>query len=97
MTLRDDLIVAKALIDTPEKWCKGIHAGQNCAMWALAEAAPMANYRWIEAAEALRKAAPRRPHGDYGCPVVAFNDAPTTTHADVMALFDRAIAAAEAS
>jgi hypothetical protein len=26
-----------------------------------------------------------------------FNDAPTTTHADIMALFDRAIAAEEAS
>jgi hypothetical protein len=29
-------------------------------------------------------------------PLVAFNDRDTTTHADVLALFDRAIASAEA-
>jgi hypothetical protein len=30
-----------------------------------------------------------------GRPVYAFNDHPDTTHADIMALFDRAIAAQE--
>lgn len=34
---------------------------------------------------------------DWGDSLGAFNDAPTTTQADVVALFDRAIAAAEAA
>jgi len=95
MGLKDDLIAAKALISTPDKWCKGIDSGKNCVMWAVGRATGTMtgnNNRWHEAEHALRKALP----GHYGGhPVVTFNDLPETTHADIMALFDRAIAAQE--
>ena len=46
-----------------------------------------------DALMALRKVLPR---GKWGRDVSHFNDAPSTTQADVLALFDRAIAAEEA-
>jgi hypothetical protein len=91
-TLKDDLIAARALIDAPEKWCKGIKSGCNCAMYAIAA---ISLTRWPDNSAALRRAVPRSFKRDgLGDLVVAFNDAPDTSHADVMALFDRAIAAA---
>lgn len=43
-------------------------------------------------------ALPSRPYADSsGYAVGSYNDAGDTTHADIMALFDRAIAAAERS
>lgn len=90
VTTRDDLIAAKALIDTPEKWCKGAFRdrhGRICAITAISSAA-ISNYREMRGALFDQIIQPRRkPIG-----VGAFNDLPTTTHADVMALFDRALA-----
>jgi hypothetical protein len=89
------LRVAKARIDTPGKWCK--HQGDNgrgalCAFGAI-WGMPVAVLR------ALRAEVNRTIGGtcdsDY-VSLASFNDAPTTTHADIMALFDRAIAAEEA-
>ena len=103
MTLTSDLIAAKALIDTPEKWRKGDYGSLGNCMCALG-ACRAAIYGTTEhlrgrywrgdengLAEALRAALPD-PWSFSG--VSDFNDAPETTHADVMALFDRAIAAA---
>lgn len=99
-TLRDDLIAAKALIDTPEKWGKGAYIpreGCYCALGAVAKVAdhdPEAAWsddRVKGLWDALAAALP----GSRDVPT--FNDRPTTTHADIMALFDRAIASAESS
>lgn len=101
MSVRDDLIAAKALIDTPEKWCKNKPAwnGQKCAEAAVATATAGHDYR--PSLAALCKALPPAFMGA-GNAVYAFtngaisrfNDSPSTSHADIMALFDRAIAAA---
>lgn len=92
MTLRNDLIAARALIDTPEKWCKGIHPTRKCAMYAV-EAVTGNGDRFAACGDALGNAIPTSKLKDCGHSVVLFNDAPFTTHADIMALFDRAITA----
>lgn len=99
--LADDLRAAKALIDTPEKWVKGVDftRTRRCAMAAIIDALgqPMGGYRFSECDRALCKALTiRKRRGSYPHPVVAFNDDLDTSHADILALFDRAIAAAEA-
>lgn len=90
MSLKDDLIAAKALIDTPEKWRKGSFgwAGCYCAAGALRLVLGQ-NFEVSEAWGALWGALPPGERG-----VVSFNDDPSTTHADIMALFNRAIEAA---
>jgi hypothetical protein len=93
-TVKENLIAAKALIDTPEKWGKGGYrdpfTGRLCAYGALgvAERGDARNYSEALAYR-LRVAVPDRFHGR----VAEYNDHPDTTHADIMALFDRAIAA----
>ncbi len=94
MTLTDDLIAARGLIDTPEKWGKGDGAFTSppapllCAVGACAEARRRANRPFFfELTRALIEHVPE------GMSVFAYNDAPSTTHADVLALFDRAISA----
>lgn len=94
MTVRQDLEAAKALIDTPRKWCKGhYHTGgfhgydQHCMIGAVL--ASDVNFASRDATrEALVKALPaaerKLPHA-----LATFND--NHTHADIMALFDRAI------
>lgn len=94
-TLRDDLVAAKALIDTPEKWIKGTFASKGCwcAMGAVisvvCDDGRYAFEREVAAVRALAEEVPDR----FGRNVPFYNDAKTTTHADIMALFDRAIAA----
>lgn len=88
-----DLVAAKALIDTPEKWWKGSYhndAGDCfCAMGAVlhvTDCNPFSS-RVRACRELLEAAVPimtRQPVGLY-------NDEFSTTHADIMALFDRAI------
>jgi hypothetical protein len=85
VTTKEILEAAKARIDTPEKWCQGILSldGRRCAMAAFEgwETGTVPLY------DLLAKDA------SYGTPsLVEFND--THTHAEVMALFDRAIAEA---
>lgn len=108
MTVKDDLIAAKALIDTPEKWrqdSETLYSG-CCAVIAtnrVAGSMDEAKKRglWLALYNELPKPFKERPaiRGDMdwsGVMVGDFNDADSTTHADIMALFDRAIAAAEA-
>lgn len=94
-TVKDNLIAAKALIDTPAKWIKGTSEldGCFCAIGALNRISPpLGHYDDLTppdpAYEALVSALP-----DGECFVARFNDEPATTHADIMDLFDRAIAA----
>lgn len=94
-TVKDNLIAARALIDTPEKWIRDRieNAGCFCAMGAIAEATrTQRGGVWTsETAEyaALRDALPEG--GTRSVPT--YNDNRSTTHADIMALFDRAIEA----
>ena len=101
MALRDDLIAAKKLIEHPENWMQGDYTNWYGCLCALG-ACRLALYGSVERkgrahngdenplAFALKESLPA---GDWRT-VDEFNDHPDTTHADVMALFDRAIAAA---
>lgn len=90
-TVRENLIAARALIDTPEKWGKGDYQprpGCFCSIGAIDAACGRMSEN-AEAIDALRAALPERFERDG---VVAFNDDDSTEHTDIMALFDRAIA-----
>ncbi|WP_156458092.1 DUF6197 family protein [Devosia epidermidihirudinis] len=83
-TVRENLIAARALIDTPEKWRHGSELAttrRRTILSALDEVtSDQATF------EALTAQSPRGG-------LVFFNKAPGTTHSDIMALFDRAIGA----
>jgi hypothetical protein len=99
MTLQSDLIAAKALIDTPEKWGRGAGTwkGTLCALEALRQATHhTGGMSQMPGWRALRDALPDESHFKQQSYVGGYNDDPATTHADIMALFDRAINAAGA-
>ena len=101
------LITARALINTPERWVKGRKPGCWCAMDAII-VAPC--YVRPHEAMALMRAIPSLAASvacnaalkalkcaiGNGHEIVSWNDAPERTHAEVMAAFDRAIAAEQA-
>lgn len=92
-SVKENLIAAKALIDTPEKWLKGKLANADgcfCAAGALKYAA---GYGAGEVWDSPEYRAVRGGIPDTKQEIPSFNDRPSTTHADIMALFDRAIAA----
>lgn len=95
-TVKENLIAAKALIDTPQKWKKNGWGsnGCYCALGALMRASNAHVLRIVDRSnpdtKALLSAVPEPFES-----VVAYNDHSSTTHADIMALFDRAIAAAD--
>jgi len=101
MGVKENLIAARALIDTPEKWIKGKASNEVdtcfCSYGAILHRAYTLPCRHEEREKqfdamdlALVRATPKGAGG-----YIHFNDHPDTTHADVMALFDRAIAAVE--
>jgi hypothetical protein len=92
-TVRQNLIAAKALIDTPEKWVKGaLKTGDClCAMGAVHAVLPKNYHGLISDTAQFRALQSALPDG-FRWSVPSFNDDPSTTHADIMALFDRAIA-----
>lgn len=97
--LADDLRAAKALIDTPEKWGKGDglrgpSKPKRCAIHAVAHGVDLG--REDAMVDALTAALPEGWQGGL-LPIAEYNDDPSTTHADVLALFDRAIATAESA
>jgi hypothetical protein len=96
MTTVDVLRDARALIDTPEKWCKGImrSGGRRCAVGAVSDATGGEMHMRESEANAAFGALARAAGGRR---IYLLNDDPKTTHADVIAAFDRAIAAEEAS
>jgi hypothetical protein len=105
MSLKDELIAARALIDTPEYWCQrapGIMRNGHpayCAYIAIADAAEWGSR--VEAREAFARALPlwwrvySALHGiSVDQSVIWFNDRKRTTHNHIMRAFDRAIEAA---
>lgn len=106
MKTSDILRKAKAHISEPDMWHKGAYsdsddgdegesgaiAGQPCC--AVGALIFVVGREVPSLVDHLRAALPEGKKHYY---VAAFNDAPDTTHADIMALFDRAIAAAEAT
>lgn len=100
--LADNLRAAKALIDTPEKWTKGAFARGRHG-FSVDVSSPIATCFCLRGAvhavtgngrrtrdvfSALERAVGRRG-------LAQWNDRISRTHADVMAAFDQAIAAAE--
>lgn len=102
--VKEKLVAAKALISDPAKWRKDEREYENscCAIVAVNRSFGTGG-GWTDHPEAgaVRKALfdqlPEawRPelHGNIAECVGDYNDDPETTHADIMALFDRAIAA----
>jgi hypothetical protein len=90
-TVKENLIAARALIDMPEKWGKGSYqeGGCHCAIGAVLKVQGLLGISCFAGDEenALKAALPTLDMVEH------FNDHPFTTHADIMALFDRAIAA----
>lgn len=87
-TVLSNLTAARELLSNKKRWTKGTYcsAGAYCLYGAIAHV----GYRDIAAAEAGPEAELlERLQGERW--LSRFNDAPTTTHADVLALFDRAI------
>lgn len=91
-TVKENLIAAKALIDTPEKWIKGDYEkrGCFCAFGAISKVLGVdpSVGEYSPAAMALRHALEQINPTEN---VIGFND--SREHGDVMALFERAIAA----
>lgn len=96
-TLRDDLIAAKALIDTPEKWIKGNwQDADGCRFCALGAAIAVCRKgSWLPVQDALEQSLPSGFYApEFARAVATYNDLASTSHADIMALFDRAISKA---
>jgi hypothetical protein len=107
-TPADVLRAARALIAEPERWTRGVFArdakGQSiplfdkraerfCVLGACRNIAdPLPEYILGDEAELALDEVCAELHGKT---IPAFNDDPQTTHADVLALYDAAIARAE--
>ena len=91
-TTADILREARALIDTPEKWIKGRYEcnGCFCASGAIRAVSDSLS-AWKTARLLVVSVLPR----EWAFHLPLYNDHCDTTHADIMALFDRAIAEAE--
>ncbi len=92
MSLYDDLIAAKARIDTPDKWFQGAWSSADvrrfCMVGALMGESREAKIEGIAALERALAA------NGWWAGVISFNDTRGRTHAEVMKIFDIAIAAA---
>lgn len=91
----DALREARKLIDEPGKWCQGRLRdgnGRHCALAATHDVPGVTGPMTIRMHNALTRALPVEwrvlPY---------FNDNPATTWEDIMALYDRAIAAEDAT
>jgi hypothetical protein len=95
MSVKADLIAARALIDTPEKWWADKTTERDLlGVLVAATGRTFDADRVLPMCDALDGAcSPARP-GAIVRPYVDFADTPATTLADVLALFDRAIEAA---
>ena len=88
------LMEARKLIDTEEKWCKGERqsvSGAMCIVGAIltVEVGDAHSNRLVAGGNTIGAI----QQITLPFQVVDFNDAPSTTHADVMAVFDKAIKA----
>lgn len=93
--LQQDLTSARALIDTPEKWCHNAsYRGEygKAPMDAISALVGVKGGPYAQLLLVMMIAALPDPFMS----ITEFNDHPDTTHADIMSLFDRAIAQAGA-
>lgn len=96
-TIRRYLKEAKTLIDSPEKWLKGVlHNDEmtaHCAVGALLVALGNNEHGGLTPCiQALEAQLPPESKDRWGYSnIVLFNNALETTHQDMMDLFDRAI------
>lgn len=82
----DILDEMKVILATPDKWCKGVlmdKAGAHCLVGSSDEAIVQYGQASVDAVFARME----RILGQTD--IAGFNDAPTTTHRDVLALIDR--------
>lgn len=86
-TIRENLIAAKALIDTPEKWIKGAYRNGDCYCTVGALRAVIGRGKPF----APEKTLLGRFIPEGWSNVVRYNDHPDTTHSDIMELFQLAI------
>lgn len=105
LTTSEVLRAARALIDTPEKWCQGTQGRDRNG---LRDDRNPVSLCMVGACKVAAGVPLPTPYGDIAhiadflaratgaITPAAFNDRNTTTHADVIAAFDRAIADAEA-
>lgn len=99
MSIKENLIAAKALIDTPEKWIKYDLRNDDrtcfCAIGAVEKAINLdpIDGDLFNSPEVMALAASLVEPSDTWTDLSFYNDRETTTHADIMALFDRAIEA----
>ena len=101
----DILRKARAVIEKPENWTKGTFARSAkgnpvsavgraaCAWCAVGAVRRVTGYDQILFSRVGRALS----YASDGPSIVTINDSPKATHADVLALFDRAIAAEEAA
>jgi hypothetical protein len=92
MLTSEILSAALALIDTPDKWCQGMHnyGSARCSVKAIYDAASMSGRLMAKAElDAIRSEINGRSIG-------IWNDTPGRAHATVVAVFRRAIAAEQA-
>ena len=106
-TIREILIAARAKIERPEAWTRGAAArtGSGKSLppekasrgqcWCAAGAAWSIVGCQTDASHTAINCLSELVHEEFNIGVASYNDAPTTTHADILALFDRAIAATE--
>lgn len=97
MSVKDDLIAAKALIADPACWFKGAYKSMNGAAICASQAiiAVLGDKDGYTSSALWNALSDARPEGFAS--VSGYNDDPKTTHGDIMALFDRAINAADAA
>ncbi len=102
MTPHEVLVQARKLIERPERWTKGNFAkdahqyavypeSHRAACWCAHGATIKASAEdWAKHASAIAALRNALTAG-WARNIVSFNDDPSTTHADILALFDRAI------
>lgn len=104
--LLDDLKAVRELLSVPERWTKDSmaraadgkdidYASRKARCWCLYGAATKVTNHELIRGRDLRDVI-RNHIGGPGVTIMTWNDAPGRTHADVLALLDRAIAAEEA-
>lgn len=104
MSVKENLIAAKALIADPSRWAatdrdRVVNGGSClCALDAVAE---IVGNDWDNDGEEERNSLATSIPQTFQIETVLlhsvgqYNDAPSTTHSDIMSLFDRAIEASE--
>ena len=96
-SVKENLIAAKALISTPDKWLQGDLRDEDftcfCAIGAIETAGGYVGRAGTLFGSPEVAALTNASGFQHWSGLAGFNDDEATTHADIMDLFDRAIAA----